>query len=723
MLLQSVIAGGAVWVGTQRYKNHKKTTRNNERINFALTTSGNTRFRRPRLIDTLSVSKDRCQPANPSILTNAKYIAEELFGDTRQQYQESLGATNEIVAQQVAIEQGHKHNLKVAATGLALATVGTWLTPFFYLPSIGCVLYAFRGFYQDTYHILVRERRFFDYRILQAVMITGALLAGFAWVAALGAITALVNHFLVTKTESRSQQTLADLFGGQVDTVWVLVDGQEVETPVAQVESGDTVVVQAGQMVPVDGAITQGAATIDQHTLTGESQPVEKDVGDSVLASTIVLSGRICIAVQKAGDATVAAQIGEMLTHTDDFKQLLHSRSEHLANQIIVPMMGLSLVALPITGVSGALAVLWYYPGFKMLTFGPLSMLSFLQTAAQDGILIKDGRSLETLHDVDMVVFDKTGTLTLEQPTVSRIFCANDLSEDDLLRYAAAAETKQSHPIACAILHAARIRNLVLPAIDDVDYTVGYGLNVQVAGHTVAVGSIRFLGMAGIPVPPEIEAQQEISHAEGHSIVLVAVDNICAGAIELQATIRPEAKAIIASLRARQIDTLIISGDHEAPTKRLANQLGIERYIAQVLPEDKSNLVAHFQNEGHTVCFVGDGINDSIALKKADASISLCGATTIATDVAQIVLMDGTLRQLAHLFELADEFHNNMRTNLFAATIPNIAGITGTLLFGWGMAVSAWLTQIGTPIGFHNAIKPLLNRDSESEKAMTKEAS
>lgn len=673
---------------------------------------------RPRLSDALS-NIDNKPPPKPSIWTQIQTAVAHFGNDKRRQQQQALGASNEVVAQQIAIEQQQKQDLMIAGTGFAMATVGVWLSPLLYLPSVLCVLYAFRGFYQDTYRILVEKRQIYDYRILQALMITGALLAGFTWVAALGSITALITKLLVTKTGTRSQQQVMDLFDGQMKTVWMVVNGQEIEVPFEQIKPKDIIVVQAGQMIPVDGLIKQGTATIDQHILTGESQPMEKEAGDTVFASTLVLTGRIRIVVEKAGEATIAAQIGEILTQTDDFQQLLLSRSERLANQLILPMSGLSLLSLPIAGVSGALAILWYYPGFKMLTYGPLSMLSYLQVAAQEGILIKDGRSLETLHVVDVVLFDKTGTLTLEKPTVSHIFCYTDLSEDELLRYAAAAEAKQSHPIACAILQAAETRQLALPSIDNAEYRVGYGLDVMLEGHQILVGSIRFMQMENISIPPEVLEQQEFSHMTGNSLVLVAVDDVLAGCIELQPTIRPEAASIITYLQARQIDTMIISGDHETPTKRLADALGIEHYIAQVLPEDKSDLVAQLQKSGHTVCFVGDGINDSIALKTADVAISLSGATTIATDVAQIVFMDGTLRQLDRLFQLVDEFDQNMRMNIGAATIPNVAGIACTLLFGWGMTFAPWFAEASMPIGIYNAIRPLMRKSNGKESLVS----
>ncbi len=381
-----------------------------------------------------------------------------------------------------------------------------------------------------------------------------------------------------------------------------------------------------------------------------------------------------------------------------------------------LPILGLTVLALPLAGVSGAVAMLWYYPGSRMMLFGPMSMLSYLQIAAQHGLLIKDGRALEVLPAIDTVVFDKTGTLTLEQPTVSRILCYNSVAEMEILRYAAAAEAKQSHPIARAILQTAQEQGLDLPLLEDAQYKVGYGLKTQIAGRTTRVGSVRFMTMEGIPVPPEVATEQAASHAQGHSLILVALDGEVVGAIELQPTIRPEAREIIQSLHSRRIKTVIISGDNDAPTSHLANELGIDSYFAEVLPEDKANLVQQLQEEGHKVCFVGDGINDSIALKTADVAISLRGATTIATDMAEIVFMNGTLGQLPELFELADEFAANMRTNMLAAVLPGALGMAGTLLFGWGIGICVLLSQGSTPVGIYNAIKPMLDQRKSQQR-------
>lgn len=664
------------------------------------------------LIDKSPVHTTPLPPQTPKAIQVTKTLAQDLFGDTRQQYQQSLNAAYDLAAEQQA-QRLQKRNLQAATTGLGLATAGVLVSPLFYLPSLGYIVYAFRHSYRAAWKAAWHDQRI-DYNVIQAVLVTGPLLAGYIWVAAVAAFFSCINRMLIAKTERASKANIADLFGGQIRTVWQLVNGVEIETPIQQVQTGDIIVVYAGQPVPVDGIVCHGTATVDQHMLTGESQPAEKGPGDTVLAMTLLVAGSIHVRVEKAGNTTVAAQIGHMLSQTTDFKKELQSRTERMVSKLFLPLLALSAAALPVAGMSGALAILWYYPGQRMMTFGPLSMLSYLQVAAKKNILIKDGRSLEVLQEIDMVVFDKTGTLTLEQPSVSRIFCCDGWSEIDLLRYAAATEAKQSHPLARAIVQAATAQQLVLPKADALEYRAGYGLKTQINGQTVRIGSIRFMTMEELAIPAALVAQQAESHASGHSLVLLAIDQEVKGAIELAPTIRPEAAEMVNYLHKRGIQTAIISGDHEAPTRRLATSLGIDRYFAQVLPEDKAKFVAALQDEGHRVCFVGDGINDSIALKTADVAVSLRGATTIATDVAQIVFMDGTLRQLAELFHVADEFAANMQINWAASLIPNIAGIAATLLFGWGITTCVFLIQLSTPIVVYNATRPLLGKPEQN---------
>ena len=319
-----------------------------------------------------------------------------------------------------------------------------------------------------------------------------------------------------------------------------------------------------------------------------------------------------------------------------------------------------------------------------MRTIAPLSILNFLRFASQSNILIKDGQAMERLKQVDAIVFDKTGTLTLEQFQVKKLYACNGFSQDTVLAHAAIAEYRQTHPIALAIIAAARARGFRMPKVEEGRYEVGYGVKVALENRIIRVGSERFMILEGIAIPAEIRTIQAEGYAEGNSLIIVAIDDRVAGIIALQATIRPEAKQVIHQLRQRNLSIYIMSGDQEQPTQNLAEELGIDNYFANRLPEDKALMVEALQNQGKKVCFIGDGINDSIAMQKASVSVSLRGAATLATDTAQIVLMDEDLAHLPLLLDIADRFDENMKKNLMISIVPGAICIGGVFLLGFG---------------------------------------
>ncbi|MEM7538442.1 MAG: HAD-IC family P-type ATPase [Chloroflexota bacterium] len=315
---------------------------------------------------------------------------------------------------------------------------------------------------------------------------------------------------------------------------------------------------------------------------------------------------------------------------------------------------------------------------------------------------------MELLSEVDTVVFDKTGTLTLDEPHVGHIHACADLDEDTVLMFVAAAETRQTHPIARAILTEASQRRLQLPTIQDADYEIGYGLKVQTGDKMVWVGSKRFMTISDIEIPSEISPIESQCDTDGHSLVYAAINGHLVGVIELRPTIRPEAKQIVQSLQARKMHMYIISGDREGPTKKLAQELNIPHYFAETLPENKASLIEELQNQGKAVCFVGDGINDSIALKQANVSVSLQGASTIATDTAQIILMDGSLKQLNALFQLANVANKNMQRNLMTTFIPGLICIGGVFFLHFGILYAIAFYNIGLVTGVINALWPMI---------------
>jgi P-type E1-E2 ATPase len=338
----------------------------------------------------------------------------------------------------------------------------------------------------------------------------------------------------------------------------------------------------------------------------------------------------------------------------------------------------------------------------------PIAMLTSLTLSAEHGILVKDGRALELLRSVDTFLFDKTGTLTRERPEVGRVLSYGGHTESQILQWAAAAENKFSHPIAKAVLDRFKTLGLALPQIDDSKYHVGYGITVGVDGHTVRVGSARFMTHEGIELPPELLREMDAAHDEGNSLVMVGVDQALGGAIELRAAERPEAAAVIAGLRARGAKHLaIISGDHEQPTRRLAERLGMDRHFAEVLPQDKARYVELLQKEGRTVCFIGDGVNDSIALKKANVSISLRGASSVATDTAQVVFMEDSLVKLLELYDVSRALHRNIKTSWGLIVVPNLICIAGAFFAGFGVMHSMVFNQIGGMLALGNGLLPL----------------
>jgi Cu2+-exporting ATPase len=329
--------------------------------------------------------------------------------------------------------------------------------------------------------------------------------------------------------------------------------------------------------------------------------------------------------------------------------------------------------------------------------------------------LIKDGRTLELLNRIDTVVFDKTGTLTEEQPHVGRIYCLAEQDEAGILRLAAAAEEKQTHPIARAILQEAKARQLQIPSIEDAAYKVGYGVVVISDHRTVYVGSVRFMEAENMYIPASIEAIQSECYAQGHSLVMVAMDDQVVGAIELHATIRPEAKTIVQGLHQLGITSIyIISGDHAAPTQKLAETLGIEQYFAETLPEHKADLIEKLQGEGRSVCYVGDGINDAIAMKRADVSVSLRGASTIATDTAQVILMDASLSSFCQLFTLARQYKQSMTTTFSSVLSLSVVSLGGMVIPYYGLAFSLAMSWISMLAGFASAMWPLMRHRWET---------
>ena len=595
----------------------------------------------------------------------------------------------------------------VCSTTLAVAAVGQFAVPALAPVGSAMLLYASIPSYKGAYNVAFKEKRA-GVDILDAVVISMCLLGGEIVAGAFMCWCLGLGRKLLKKTQDTSRKMLLDVFGKQPRFVWVLRDGVEVELPLEDLRVDDIVAVKTGEVIPVDGFVCEGFCMVDQHILTGESAPVEKGLGDRVYASTVMVAGKINICVEKTGSETTSAQIGRILNETLDYKLKSQTRGEALADRAVIPTISLGALAGASLGMGGAMAVINCDLGTGIRIAAPLGMLTSLNLCAQHGILVKDGRALEGLTRIDTILFDKTGTLTRERPEVGRILTFHGFEPNTIIQYAAAAEYKFTHPIARAIQEKFAELNLPLPETDDSKYHVGFGITVAVEGHTVRVGSARFLERESIPVPESLQSELAEIHAMGNSAILLAVDDRLAGAMELQASHRPEVKDVIDGLRKRGVrQMVIISGDHEAPTKRMAEMLGMDRYFAGVLPQDKAKYVELLQKEGRTVCFVGDGINDTIALKKADVSISLRGASSIATDTAQVVFMQESLGNLCNLLDIARGMDSNVKRSWKLIVVPNSFCVAGVFTLGFGLWYSVLFNNVTILASLVNGLLPL----------------
>ncbi|MEM7134105.1 MAG: heavy metal translocating P-type ATPase, partial [Chloroflexota bacterium] len=639
-----VITGGAAagYWGVERYRNKRRSMTLGEALARPETHGNLPNFKEANVFGGLGKSlaqrltpdhllppeaKERLQQVDDRYQLFIHNTVDRLFGTHYDKHLKALGGTSGVDAIPEIVKQ---RNRQAGYAGISLVLFLTGV-PLAIAAAVAINLYLGAVMIQIGLKDMW-EKRTLTARGRNVLVYVGIIATGYLAVQSAAMMFGLLIEKFIATVQGQSHERMVNVFGALPQTVWRIKDGIVVECPLANVEAGDVVVVYAGGVIPVDGEIIDGYASVDQHALTGEAQPVEKEVGDRVFASTLVLMGEIQVRVQQANAETLAAQITEILNNTQSHNTQVGLRGVKIADKAVFATTALGLLALPIWGVSSMLAVWSVQLGTMLMATTPLCLLAYLDMAARSNILVKDGRSLELLSSIDTVVFDKTGTLTLDQPTVCGVHICGTLDEDELLALAAAIEQHQSHPIAAAIREAAEAEGLTLPVVDATSVEVGYGLAVFFGGQRVQLGSQRYMGLSEITIPDEIIQLASERQARGHSIVYLAVDGLLQGAIELQPTVRPEAKAVVDALHQRDIELAMITGDQEAPAQALAATLGIDRVFANVLPEQKADLVRELQEQGKQVMFVGDGINDSIALKQAQISVSIAGATTVATD-------------------------------------------------------------------------------------------
>ncbi len=547
----------------------------------------------------------------------------------------------------------------------------------------------------------LRERRL-SIDVLDAA--ATALLIGTGDLLAAGVTVGLVEtgERIRTRANGQARHVLRTWMASEARGVRVLRDGSEPRIPMDEVTPGDCAVIYAGETVAVDGVVSNGVALVDQRAWTGEPVPRALQQGDSILAGSSVLDGRLVVDVTAAGGATRAGRLASALedaiaadTHTTDL-------ARRIADHFVAPVLLIGGAVFAVTRNAARLAAILIVDfGTGVRISVPTSILSTMVAGARHQVLFRTGAGIERLSAVDTIVFDKTGTLTTGRPRVAAVIAANGHNADHILALAAAAEGHLPHPLARAVRRAARRGGLDVPEPDEVRYRAGGGVVASIAGRQVVVGGRGMLEEEGIALPPPDRASS--------AVVLVAVDGVYAGRLKMQDRVRADARTIIDELRASGIGTLwLATGDRASAARTVARQLGLDGWTAEMMPEDKVTLVRQLSDEGRHVAVVGDGINDAAAMAEADVGIAVGEGADMAREAADVVLHGEGIGSLLEAVRLSRQAMSLVRQNVVLTSVPNAAAL--------GLAVAGLMPPLGaavlnngsTLLAAGNGMRPLM---------------
>lgn len=494
----------------------------------------------------------------------------------------------------------------------------------------------------------------------------------------------LLGKSLEAVSKGRTSEAIKKLMGLAPKTAIILEDGVEKEIPIDEVEIGDMILVKPGEKIPVDGTVLGGHTAIDESMLTGESMPVDKKEGDQVYAASLNTTGTIQFRAEKIGSDTALAQIIKLVEDAQGSKAPIAQMAD-IVSGYFVPVV--CVIAL-LSGIA------WYIGTAGDLKFALTIFISVLVIAcpcalglatptaimvgtgkgAENGILIKGGEALETAHKISTIVFDKTGTITEGKPTVTDVLAVEGVSRDLLLQLTASAEKGSEHPLGQAIVHGAEAAGLSLFATEHFESLTGRGIEAKINGEDILAGNRKLMTERSISLTGMEEASDQLA-GEGKTPMYVAINGKLAGIVAVADVVKESSRAAIERLHKMGIEVAMITGDNKRTAEAIAKQVGIDRVLSEVLPQDKSDEVRKLQAEGRKVAMVGDGINDAPALAQADIGIAIGSGTDVAMESADIVLMRSDLMDVPTAINLSKQTIRNIKQNLFWAFGYNVIGI------------------------------------------------
>ena len=505
-----------------------------------------------------------------------------------------------------------------------------------------------------------------EVEVLDALSIGVSLLRGDFGTA--GSVMFLLNlgSLLEEWTRKKSLDDLARSMALNVDKVWVRSQGTEVLVPLTKVRSGDEVVVRSGNMIPLDGTVLEGEAMVNQAALTGESMPVRKVEGSTIYAGTVVEEGE-CVFVAKAeGGSNRYDKIVAMIEESEKLKSSTENRALVLADKLVPWCLGATVVTYLLTrNATRAISCLMVDFSCALKLSMPLAVLSAMRECGSYHITVKGGKYLEALSQADTIVFDKTGTLTRATPQVVEVVPFSGCNEREVLQLAACLEEHFPHSMANAVVRAAKERGISHEEMhSEVEYIVAHGIASRVGGERVVIGSHHFVFEDEKCTIPTAEQQKFDALKPAYSHLYMAASGQLVGVICISDPLRPEAAAVLNGLRALGIrNTVMMTGDSERTAAAIAKQVGVDRFFAEVLPEDKANFVQQAKAEGHTVVMIGDGINDSPALSAADIGIAINSGAAIAREIADVTIKADSLEELVALKAIANSLQKRVHAN------------------------------------------------------------
>ena len=522
-----------------------------------------------------------------------------------------------------------------------------------------------------------------------------------------------IGEILEEWTHKKSVEDLARSMSLNITKVWQLVNGKEVLVPSNAIVPGDEVVVHMGNVIPFDGVLTSGDAMVNQASLTGEPLPVHKTTGGYVYAGTVVEDGDLTLKVEKSAGGTRFEKVVAMIEDSEKLKSSLEGKAEHLADRLVpYTLAGTGAVYLLTRNVMKALAVLMVDFSCALKLAMPISVLSAIREASHYQVTVKGGKYLEAMSEADTIVFDKTGTLTKAQPTVVDVIPFCEAQSDELLRIAACLEEHFPHSMAKAVVDAAAQKGLVHEEIHSkVEYIVAHGISSFVEGKKVVIGSAHFIFEDEKCVVPEGYQSRFDSLPEEYSHLYLAVDGKLCAVICIEDPLREEAAEVIQELKKVGIKNVVMmTGDSDRTARAIAARVGVDRYFAEVLPEDKAHFVEKAKANGSKVIMIGDGINDSPALSAADVGIAISDGAEIAREIADVTVGADNLYQIVTLKQISNALMKRIHTNYRRIVAINagliVLGVAGVIQ----PTTSALLHNSSTLVISLESMKNLLER-------------